>query len=294
VLPKKIKVIVNPNAGGGQGRQCFPLLREKLLERRIPFHLQFSESAEHVTLLARQAQTEGYNIIVTCGGDGTAHRALQAMVGSHAVLGFVPLGRGNDLPRNLGIPEDLESACSLLSRGQVRRIDLIQVNEDLYMAGVGGIGFDAEVNVIANRLNRYLSGKATYILPLLLKTLTYRPKKIALQLDRDYLKGLILMVAFGNIRSYGRGMQITPLAEPDDGLLDVCWIDPVKKLRLYRFFPTVYSGEHLDKPEVHYYRTSTVQAKSTTPLDLYGDGEFLCKTPFNLRVLPRSLRVLVP
>ncbi len=285
---------MNPNAGAGQGRKCFPLLREKLLERKISFHLQFSESAEHVTLLARQAQTEGYNIIVTCGGDGTAHRALQAMVGSRAVLGFVPLGRGNDLSKNLGITEDLDLACNLFLTGKVRQIDLVQVNSDLYMAGVGGIGFDAEANVIANKLNRYLSGKASYILPVLIKILTYRPKKIALQLDEDYLKGLIWMVAFGNIRSYGKGMQITTLAEPDDGLLDVCWIDPVKKLRLYRFFFTVFSGEHLDQPEVHYYRTTTVQVKSTTPLDLYGDGEFLCKTPFTLRVLPRALRVLVP
>jgi len=29
-------------------------------------------------------------------------------------------------------------------------------------------------------------------------------------------------------------------------------------------------------------------------MDLYGDGEFLCKTPFTLQVVPQSLRVLVP
>lgn len=293
-IPQKIKIIVNPNAGGGKGRKLFPLLRQKLLERNISFHLQFSENGEHVTHLARQAQGEGYQVIVTCGGDGTTHRALQAMVGSRFILGFIPLGSGNDFPKNLGISEDLDFACNLLQKGKVRKIDLIRVNTDQYMGGVGGVGFDSEVNAIANRITRFVGGKAGYILPVLYKTLVYQPKKISLSLDNETLEGLVQMVAFGNIKSYGKGMQITPLAEPDDGLLDVCWIDPVKKMRLYRFFPKVFTGEHIDMPEVRYYRSTTVRVESLVPMDFYGDGEFLCQTPFTLRVVPQALRVLVP
>jgi diacylglycerol kinase (ATP) len=293
-FPRKIKIIVNPNAGGGKGRRLFPLLRQKLLDRKISFHLQFSENAEHVTHLARQAQGEGYNLIVSCGGDGTAHRSLQAMVGSPFTLGLIPLGSGNDFPRNLGIAEDLDFACDLLQNGKERKIDVIQVDSGRYMGGVGGVGFDSEVNAIANRLTRFVSGKAAYILPVLYKTMVYRPKEISLHLDDGPLKGRILMVAFGNIKSYGKGMQITPLAEPDDGLLDICWVDPVKKIRLYRFFPTVFTGKHIEMPEVHYYRSTTARVESSVPMDFYGDGEFLCQTPFTLRILPQALRVLVP
>jgi len=293
-IPRKIKIIVNPNAGGGKGRKLFPLLRQKLLDRKVSFHLQFSENAEHVTHLARQAQGEGYDIIATCGGDGTAHRALQVMVGSRFTLAFIPLGSGNDFPRNLDIPEDLDFACDLLIKGKARKVDVIQVSSGQYMAGVGGVGFDSEVNVIANRLTRFLSGKAAYVLPVLYKTLVYQPKEILLRLDTETLEGPVLMVAFGNIKSYGKGMQITPLAEPDDGLLDICWIDPVKKFRLFRFFPTVFRGEHIELPEVHYYRSTSARVESTVPMDFYGDGEFICQTPFTLRLLPQALRVLVP
>ena len=293
-IPRKIKIIVNPKAGGGKGRKLFPLLRQKLLDRKVSFHLQFSESAEHFTHLCRQALGEGYNYIVSCGGDGTHHRALHAMVGSRFILGFIPMGTGNDFPLNLGIPNDLDSACDLLLKGIVRKIDVIQVNNGEYMAGVGGIGFDSEVNAIANRISRFVKGRAAYILPVLLKTLTYQPKEITLQMDDERIEGRALMVAFGNIKSYGKGMQITPLAEPDDGLMDICWVDPVKTLRLYRFFPTVFAGEHLDMPEVHYYRATTVQVQTGLPMDLYGDGEYICQTPFTLRLLPQALRVLVP
>jgi diacylglycerol kinase (ATP) len=293
-IPGKIKIIVNPSAGGGKGRRLFPLLRQKLLERNFSFHLQFSESAEHVTLLAHQAQQEGYNLIVACGGDGTAHRVLQAMVGSHCVLGIIPVGGGNDLPRNLGIAEDLDSALDLLKKGRIRKIDVIQVNSDQYMFGVGGTGFDAEVNFISNRLNGFLTGNMAYVLSVLYKTLTYRPKTVSVRMDNEALQGPVLIVAFGNIKSYGKGMQITPLAEPDDGLLDVCWVDPVKTLRLYRLFPRIFAGKHIDLPEVHYYRTTSAEVKSSAPMDFYADGEFLCQTPFTLRVLHRVLDVLVP
>jgi len=290
----KIKVIVNPNAGGGKGRKIFPLLREKLLQRQIPFHLQCSRSAAHAADLARQAQREGYNLIVSCGGDGTAHYILQALVGSTAVLGLIPLGTGNDLPRNLSIEEDLDFSCDLFLKGRVRKIDVIQVNSDQFMVGVGGVGFDSEVNAISNKVSRFLRGKSAYILPVLFKTLTYRPKEISLSLDSETLRGPVQMVAFGNIKSYGKGMQITPLSEPDDGYMDICWIDPLKKLRLFRFFPTVFSGEHLDLPEVRYFRSQKVQVESQVPMDLYGDGERICQTPFTMRVLSQALRVLVP
>jgi diacylglycerol kinase (ATP) len=237
---------------------------------------------------------EGYNCIISCGGDGTHHQALKALVGSRFILGFIPAGTGNDFPSNLGIPEDLDSACDLLLKGKVRKIDVIQVNDGEYMAGVGGIGFDSEVNAIANRISRFVGGRAAYVLPVLIKTLTYRPKEISLHMNDERTQGRALMVAFGNIKSYGKGMQITPLAEPDDGLLDICWVDPVKTFRLYRFFPTVFRGEHIEMPEVHYYRTSTVQVETSVPMDFYGDGEYICKTPFTLRVLPQALRVLVP
>jgi len=293
-IPRKIKVIVNPSAGGGRGRKLFPLIRQKLLDRKISFHLQFAESAEHVTHLCRQAQNEGYNFIVSCGGDGTHHRALQVMAGSRFVMGFIPMGTGNDFPANLGIPNDLDSACDLLLKGKIRKIDVIRVNDGEYMAGVGGIGFDSEVNSIANRISRFVRGRAAYVLPVLLKTLTYQPKNIVMRVDDERIEGKALMVAFGNIKSYGKGMQITPLAEPDDGLLDICWVDPVKTLRLYRFFPTVFTGEHIEMPEVRYYRASTVHVETALPMDLYGDGEYICQTPFTLRLIPQALRVLVP
>ncbi len=77
-------------------------------------------------------------------------------MGSRFILGFIPLGTGNDFPVSLGIKEDLDFSCDLLLKGKIRKIDVIQVDTGEYMAGVGGIGFDSEVNVIANRISRFV------------------------------------------------------------------------------------------------------------------------------------------
>jgi len=291
---RKIKIIVNPNAGRGKARASFPLLRQKLLERNLPFHLQFSENPDHLLYLGRQALQEGYDIVVSAGGDGTAHRILQPLVGNAAVLGFLPLGRGNDLAKNLGLPEDLDGACDLLRNGRVRRIDVIEVNGAHYIAGVGTIGFDAEVLALSKRISPYLRGDSAYTLPIFYKTFFYRPKAVSLKTDQESRQGPILLLAFGNIKTYGRGMQIAPMAEPDDGAFDVCWIDPIKALRRNRFFETVWSGSHLDFPEVHYSQATSAEVESALPLGLFGDGEWICQTPFTLQIRPKALHVLVP
>jgi diacylglycerol kinase family enzyme len=101
-----------------------------------------------------------------------------------------------------------------------------------------------------------------------------------------------LLAAFANTPSYGGGMKIAPRAKMDDGLLDVCVVGAVDRFRLLRLFPTVYSGNHLNVPEVEYFQASRVRVETERPLDVYADGEFVCRTPVELGVQRRALQVL--
>ena len=68
-------------------------------------HFCFSRYRGHITELALKAKSQGYEKIIVCGGDGTVHEAINALVGSDVKLGVLPLGRGNDFARNLGIKD---------------------------------------------------------------------------------------------------------------------------------------------------------------------------------------------
>jgi diacylglycerol kinase (ATP) len=103
-----------------------------------------------------------------------------------------------------------------------------------------------------------------------------------------------MLAAFANAPLYGGGMKIAPRAKMDDGLLDVCIVGAVDRLRLFRLFPTVYSGNHLNVPEVEYFQASRVRVETEHPLDVYADGEFVCGTPVEVGVVQGSLRVVAP
>ena len=74
---------------------------------------------------------------------------------------------------------------------------------------------------------------------------------------------------------------------------DVCIVGAVDRFRLLRLFPTVYSGNHLKVPEVEYFQASRVRVESERALDVYADGEFVCRTPVELGIQQVALRVIV-
>ena len=103
-----------------------------------------------------------------------------------------------------------------------------------------------------------------------------------------------LVAAFANAPSFGGGMRIAPRAKMDDGLLDICIVGAVSPSRLLRLFPSVYSGHHLSIPEVEYFQASRVRVETEAPLDVYADGEYVCRTPVEVGVHRAALKIVTP
>jgi YegS/Rv2252/BmrU family lipid kinase len=82
---------------------------------------------------AREALKRGARLIVVGGGDGSVSRAAQAVAGSEAALGILPLGTLNHLARDLGLPAELKQAAGVLADGKVRTIDVAEVNERVFV-----------------------------------------------------------------------------------------------------------------------------------------------------------------
>lgn len=102
-----------------------------------------------------------------------------------------------------------------------------------------------------------------------------------------------ILAAFANTSTYGGGMKIAPRAEMDDGLLDVCVIGSVDPFTLACMFPTVYFGRHLSIREVAYFRAAHLRVETEHPLDLYADGEYVCRTPGEVSIERAALGVIV-
>jgi diacylglycerol kinase (ATP) len=273
--------------------------------------------------LGMPSSREQADVILLFGGDGTVHRHLAQLVRLALPVLIVPAGSGNDFARALGLRGLRDSRTAWQNfcngTGNVREIDL-GVISPLQLAGaspapheparyfcsVAGLGLDGEVARRANRLPRWLRGHGGYLLSLAPTIFTYSPlpMKILTPVENSEAGNHenqswttrsdqpTLLAAFANTPLYGGGMKIAPRAKMDDGLLDVCIVGSVARSRLLRLVPTVYSGGHLNIREVEYFQSAQVRIETGHPVDVYADGEFVCRTPVEVAVHRTALKIV--
>jgi diacylglycerol kinase family enzyme len=175
----------------------------------------------------------------------------------------------------------------------------------VYYACVAGVGFDSEANRRANKMPLWLRRRGGYVLGAAGALFSYRAKRVTVSVpaprwaptDDGWVAKVdesALLVAVGNTTSYGGGMRMTAKAELDDGKLDICFVRAVGKFFILRFFRTVFAGTHLRLKQVEYLQTDRLRIDSEKPMPIYADGEYICETPFEISVVPRALRVIVP
>jgi len=264
------------------------------------------------------AASDQADVILLLGGDGTVHRHLGQLVQLGLPVLIVPAGSGNDFANSLGLGRvrDSELAWQKFRGGaaNVRQVDLGVIDADAerdaaprrtrYFCCVAGVGFDGEVARRANRLPRWLRAHGGYLLSVAATVFTFAalPMKIYLGGEnpgaaenwamRSHRPSLL--AAFANTPFYGGGMKIAPQAKLDDGQLDVCLVGDVDRFRLFCLFPTVYAGKHLSIREVEYFKTARARVETEYPLDVYADGEYVCRTPVEVGVESAALTVITP
>ncbi|MBI3961383.1 MAG: diacylglycerol kinase family lipid kinase [Deinococcus sp.] len=286
-------IIANPVSSGGRGQAVGSEVARRLAQRGVQADLVFTTAPGDGRRLAAQALAEGCRRITVCGGDGTVHEVAGALATSPAALGIAPCGRGNDLARVLGIPQDLESVITTLVEGTKRRIDLGKIGER-YFCTVACMGFDSEAAHLAHQGVVPFSGTAAYICAMLMTLFRYRSPMVQLEGDFGTLAGPILLAAAGNTTTYGGGMKITPQALWDDGLLDICMVRDIPKPTVLWYFPRIFSGTHLALPFVETRRTRQLHIQTSRPMWIYADGEPVCRTPVTITVAQQALTVLCP
>lgn len=279
----------------------------------------FERNSETNWLVRLPDSSSEADAILIFGGDGTVHRHLPQLVRLKLPVLVVPCGSGNDFANALNLRSSRVSQaawrkfCS--GAGNVRTIDLGVITplipdgpgaadppEPHYFCCVGGVGLDAEVARRANLLPRWLRARGGYALSLLPALWRFEPVAASISLpsvenpDVFVIRNTksTIVTAFANAPSYGGGMKIAPHAQLDDGRLDVSVIDHMNKLKLFCLFPTVYFGRHLSIPQVEYFQTERLKLETDEPQDVYADGEYVCRTPIQVKIARAALLVIVP
>jgi diacylglycerol kinase (ATP) len=300
VTALRVVVAINPSASFGKGRSVGPAVVQAL---RGAGHRVTALSEPTFADLHREAAKAIALVpdaLVVVGGDGMVSLGTNLVAATAIPLGIVPSGTGNDVSRGLKIPiGQTDAAIDLLLAAlghEPRVIDAVLVRRsgepDRWYAGVLSAGFDALVNERAN-LWRWPRGKSRYNLALLRELATLHPTTYRLVLDGVEWNTAGTLVSIANNTSFGGGMLITPDALLDDGLLDVCVVEPLSRTAFLGIFPRVFKGTHVTDPRVSIRRARRVRIEAAGVV-AYADGERVGPLPLEIEVVPGALRILVP
>jgi len=280
-----------------------------------PFH-RASAAEWTVGLPASTAEADA---VLIFGGDGTIHRHLADLVQLQIPVLVVPCGSGNDMARALGLQSRSDSLAAwrnfCAGNGNVSAVDLGMIQPEPtpangtselpalpghYFCTVGGVGLDAEVARRANEMPRWLRRSGGYVISLLPALVKPNAVQMTVHVEGEDAqpvqseKKSSILAAFANTPAYGGGMKIAPQARFDDGKLDTCIIGDIGTFKLLCLFPTVFFGRHLGIAQVEYFQAERLRLETGEPADVYADGEFVCRTPIEVSVARKALRVIVP
>ena len=301
-LPSTWTALLNPAAGRGRARAGLPRVADALAAVRdvAGLDVEIVVTASESDLAARAGDAFGRGRgVVACGGDGTVATLAGIAAETEGVLAVVPAGSGNDFARHVGIPrDDVTAAVDLLVNGAVQRVDLGRATTAdgaaAWFTTVANTGFDAEANRWANTVHS-VSGTPLYVAAAARTIATYRPRRFRITVDGDAHELEAWLVAVGNTATYASGMAITPHASVHDGALEVCVVGSVSRVEFVATFPKVFSGTHVDHPQVHTWRGRDVVVECPDDAhDLWASGEYLGPLPATLTPVADALAVVVP
>ena len=300
-MPAPVCLIVNPAAGGGKAGAVAPDVERRCASSGLEVRRVDTRDLEHARELASEAARAG-ETVVALSGDGMIGVVADALRESPAPCSACfPGGRGNDLARVLGIPEEPDGR-SRRSRGHRRAVDLGVVDatgarlHGRAFVGIASVGFDSDANRIANEAPAGSAGSSTPTA----RCARSRPgarraSRSSSTLPASASASAAYTVGAANSKTYGGGMRAAPDALLDDGLLEVVVLESVGKLGfLTKLLPKVFKGTHVEQPSVHVFRAAAVEIAADRPFTMYADGDPIGELPVRVRALGGAITVLVP
>lgn len=308
--PKKISVILNPQASGGGGARVLPKLEEALKRRTLSYSLFRTENPGHATALARDVVDGDSDLVLVVGGDGTIHEVANGLLtreGDRPPIGVIPVGTGNDFFRMVGGSKDPETALDALLSGTARDFEVGEVRYDgksSFFVNLLGLGVDVEVLRKRENYPR-LKGLPQYLAALVSALWSFRPESVRVttgpvenSTPGELIDERTLLMAVTVGPSVAGGFLLSPEASPYDGWLDLFFVKPLGAMKLARYIPKVIRGTHRDLPELIQRRvkTLTIERSDKAPFFFEMDGENVPDPVSGLEVVvhPGVLRVLVP
>lgn len=290
--------IINPTSGKGSDKQ--PLI-DAIEARKGTYNIDYylTTAPQDATRFVRQYCQDHPDQTVyfyACGGDGTLNEVVTGAMGQpNAAVGAYPCGSGNDYIKYY---QDTEAFLDLdrQLQGTPVAVDVMQVGEQ-YALNACHFGFDSHV---AGKIGEYRHTKKNPYMSAVLYALVHGMKNRArIVCDGEVcMDGELLICTICNGTHVGGGYKTAPFSNNHDGLLEVCIIKTVSRLRFLSLMKLYERGEHIDHPRtktiISHRRAKEVHIEVPAELGVSLDGEVIYQPVVDVRNLPGALQFVVP
>lgn len=291
---RKILFIINPVAGHGNGKNLIKIINDFMEPHSIEYAIKISSKIGNVTELAAWGCQHEFTDIIAVGGDGSLVEALNGIdLEKDISLGLIPAGTGNDFAKVLDLKKDYLYCLNAIMDNEVRAVDVCEVNGQRFI-NVCCCGIDGEIILDTDKIKHRIRGTSAYLLSTLKALATYKAKKVVIKIDDLELRRETIMIAVGNGKYIGGGMMVTPNAEIDDGLFEICIVNKLSKPKLIALFPSIFKGEHIHiKPTVEMYTGKKIQINCIEDrLLINADGNIIGMTPAEIKITGKKLNMI--
>jgi YegS/Rv2252/BmrU family lipid kinase len=307
---RQVAIIENPGSGQPSARRKAALAKALLALGRAGvdvLHLTIhGEGSGRV--LARQAIAAGCDAILVCGGDGTVHEVLQALVGTPVALGVLPMGTANALASDLGLPRSPQKAIDLLLASRPVQVPVGRVvfngadgaATSRYFTVAAGVGADALLMARMDPALKRRLGYALYMIEAFRIWVSHRFPLFQVEIERaDGTRRTIEVsqLLAVRVRSFGGALgRFAPGASVQSNSLSIIAFKTRSRVKYVRFLMAVVAGRHTFSSHVELVTAMSAECRPLRDTDIYAetDGEVLGLLPIRIEISTEKLTLLVP
>ena len=276
-------IIVNPKAGGRKRKCQFNRILKLFEEASAEYIVHETHyKANGTEIAAELTKEDGVNLIAV-GGDGTVHDVLNGIRDVQKCnFGIIPLGTGNDFAASAKIPYNVKKAVEIILKGETKPTDYLEVGGKRCM-NVGGVGIDVDVLVRCAKGKR--RGRLKYLKSLIVSFFKFNGYELTIECGGEIIEKKVLMVAACNGGQFGGGIRVCPIAELDDGKMDVMIVDCFSsKWRILKAFIWLLQGKIMIYPHKRHFHADSVKISFKQPCTVQLDGELYDNLEFDAKI----------
>ncbi len=294
--PRKALLFFNPKSGRVRAEHHRDLIRNHFDAHKIDLEIiVFPKEFETLGTIVDTAISQGVDLFIAAGGDGTVSLLSTHLVGKEKSLGILPLGTGNLLAKALGIPQNIKEALDLVTSANPNKvnIDTFKMNERYFVMNIS-VGLSPKLMESVDSEQKQHLGFFAYLINFIKQILGLQLYRVHIEHDHKKTTVMASEILITNISTAG----VDPLIWSEDisltdGILDLLIFRAANIWDVLGVVKSIIIKKDETNSVVKFMKVKEYcRIETRSPLHTQADGDVIGETPFEIAVFPNSLSII--